>query len=49
VRRLLRDNGSAYRPAHVAAFPRQQVIERIFTRPYTPRTNGKAERFTQAS
>ena len=49
VRQLMSDNGSAYRSYPVAAFLHQQVIEHIFTRPYTPRTNGKAERFIQTS
>ncbi len=49
VRQLMSDNGSAYRSYPVAAFLNQQVIEHIFTRPYTPRTNGKAERFIQTS
>jgi len=37
------------RSYRVANFLRQQVIEHIFTRSYTPRTNGKAERFIQTS
>jgi transposase InsO family protein len=49
VERLMTDNGSAYR-SH--AF-RQQLaaagLRHIRTRPYTPRTNGKAERFIQTS
>ncbi len=45
VRRVLTDNGNCYRSA---AFPdacRRLGIEHWRTRPYTPRTNGKAERF----
>jgi transposase InsO family protein len=49
VRQLMSANGSAYRSYPVATFLHQQVIEHIFTRPYTPRTNGKAERFIQTS
>jgi transposase InsO family protein len=49
VRQLMSDNGSAYRSYPIATFLHQQVIEHIFTRPYTPRTNGKAERFIQTS
>ncbi len=49
VERVMTDNGSAYR-SH--AF-RQRLIaaglRHIRTRPYTPRTNGKAERFIQTS
>ena len=45
VRRLLTDNGPNYRShALRAAVARQRLLHR-FTRPYTPRTNGKAERF----
>jgi transposase InsO family protein len=49
VERVMTDNGSAYR-SH--AFRRQVVaagLRHIRTRPYTPRTNGKAERFIQTS
>jgi len=49
VERVLTDNGSAYR-SH--AFRRQVAaagLRHIRTRPYTPRTNGKAERFIQTS
>jgi transposase InsO family protein len=49
VERVMTDNGSAYRSQ---AF-RQQIaaagLRHIRTRPYTPRTNGKAERFIQTS
>jgi transposase InsO family protein len=45
VRRLLTDNGSNYRShAFRAAVARYRLRHRR-TRPYTPRTNGKAERF----
>lgn len=45
VRRLLSDNGTNYR-SHVfrAAVAAHRLVHRR-TRPYTPRTNGKAERF----
>ena len=49
VRQLMSDNGPAYRSRPVATFLHQLGIEHIFTRPYTPRTNGKAERFIQTS
>jgi transposase InsO family protein len=47
VRRVLTDNGTGYR-SHLfaAAIRRCRLIARR-TRPYTPRTNGKAERFIQ--
>ncbi len=43
------DNGSVYRSRLVAQALRQADIRHIRTRPYTPRTNGKAERFIQPS
>jgi transposase InsO family protein len=45
VERVLTDNGTGYR-SHVfrAAAQAQRLVHRR-TRPYTPRTNGKAERF----
>jgi transposase InsO family protein len=49
VERVMTDNGSAYR-SH--AFRRRldaAGLRHIRTRPYTPRTNGKAERFIQTS
>ena len=47
VRRLLTDNGSGY-VAHVfAAACQGHQVRHLRTRPYTPRTNGKAERFIQ--
>jgi transposase InsO family protein len=49
VCQLMSDNGSAYRFYPVATFPKQIVVGHIFTRPYTQRTNGKAERFIQTS
>ena len=47
VERILSDNGSCYR-SHAHQFACQQLkIRHHFTRPYRPRTNGKAERFIQ--
>jgi transposase InsO family protein len=48
-RALLTDNGSAYRSRAFAACCRQLGLHHRFTRPYTPRTNGKAERFIQTA
>jgi transposase InsO family protein len=45
--RVLSDNGSGYRSHVVAAACRALALTQRFTRPYTPRTNGKAERFIQ--
>ena len=47
IRRLLTDNGSGYRARGFAAVCRTWQLRPRFTRPYTPRTNGKAERFIQ--
>ena len=48
VERILSDNGSCYRARGHALAARQLGIKRhLFTRPYRPRTNGKAERFIQ--
>ena len=47
VQRVLTDNGSGYRSHVVAALCRLRRLAQRFTRPYTPRTNGKAERFIQ--
>jgi transposase InsO family protein len=43
------DNGSAYRSHDFRHRLAQAGIRHIRTRPYTPRTNGKAERFIQTS
>jgi len=45
VKELMTDNGSAYRSALHAIACRALGIRHIRTRPYRPRTNGKAERF----
>jgi transposase InsO family protein len=47
VQRILTDNGNAYRSRLLAALCRARLLGQRFTRPYTPRTNGKAERFIQ--
>jgi transposase InsO family protein len=47
VERIMSDNGPNYRSKIVAAFCAQREIRQVFTRPYRPRTNGKAERFIQ--
>jgi transposase InsO family protein len=49
IRRLLTDNGSCYRCRYFRAACLQLGIRHHFTRPYTPRTNGKAERFIQTA
>jgi transposase InsO family protein len=45
VERLMTDNGSAYRSSVHAIACRLLGIRHLRTRPYRPRTNGKAERF----
>ena len=45
VERLMTDNGSAYRSTAHAIACRALGIRHLRTRPYRPRTNGKAERF----
>lgn len=47
VHRVMTDNGSAYRSREFAAACHRHGIKHVRTRPYTPRTNGKAERFIQ--
>ena len=49
VRQVLSDNGSGYRSHRFAAMCRRLFVAHRRTRPYTPRTNGKAERFIQTS
>lgn len=49
VERVMTDNGSAYRSREFAAAIGTAGLRHIRTRPYTPRTNGKAERFIQSS
>jgi transposase InsO family protein len=43
--RLLSDNGACYRSKAHASTCRELGLRHSFTRPYRPRTNGKAERF----
>ena len=45
VERVMTDNGSAYRSTVHAFACRTLGIRHLRTRPYRPRTNGKAERF----
>jgi len=49
VRALLTDNGSSYRSHQFRQVCEQMGIKHRRTRPYTPRTNGKAERFIQTA
>ena len=47
IKRLLTDNGAAYRSSLFARTCQSLGIKHTFTRPYRPQTNGKAERFIQ--
>ena len=49
IERIMTDNGSCYRSRAFAKACKQLGLKHIFTKPYTPRTNGKAERFIQTS
>lgn len=49
VERIMTDNGSAYRSHHWRQACNGLALRHIRTKPYTPRTNGKAERFIQTS
>jgi transposase InsO family protein len=49
VQRVMTDNGSAYRSKLFADALQDAGARHVRTRPYTPRTNGKAERFIQTS
>jgi transposase InsO family protein len=47
VQRLLTDNGSPYRSRAFAEAARGAGLLHLFTRPYRPQTNGKAEAFVK--
>jgi transposase InsO family protein len=47
VERVMTDNGSAYRSHDFRRACADAGLRHLRTRPYTPRTNGKAERFIQ--
>jgi transposase InsO family protein len=49
VERVMTDNGSCYRSFAFRRTCKQLGIRHIRTKPYTPKTNGKAERFIQTS
>jgi transposase InsO family protein len=49
IRRVLPDNGSCYKHWLFGKLLHRQHVKHRFTRPYTPRTNGKAERFIQTA
>jgi transposase InsO family protein len=47
VERIMTDNDNAYRSHDLRAACARAGVRHLRTRPYTPRTNGKAERFLQ--
>ena len=49
VTRVMTDNGSCYRSGPFRDACRDLGLRHIRTRPYTPKTNGKAERFIQTA
>ena len=49
VERVMTDNGACYKSTDFAKACEQLKIKHIRTKPYTPRTNGKAERFIQTA
>jgi transposase InsO family protein len=49
IARVMTDNGSCYRSKAFAKACRSLNLKHIFTKPYTPKTNGKAERFIQTA
>lgn len=49
VERVMTDNGSCYRSKMFRTVCKERNLRQVFTRPYTPKTNGKAERFIQTA
>ena len=49
IERVMTDNGSCYRSKAFARACKRLALKHIFTKPYTPKTNGKAGRFIQTS
>jgi len=49
VERVMTDNGSCYRSKMFRTACKEPGLRQVFTRPYTPKTNGKAERFIQTA
>src|SRR5665213_3812170 len=49
VTRVMTDNGSCYRAHAFRDLCRDSGLKHVRTKPYTPKTNGKAERFIQTA
>ena len=49
IARVITDNGSCYHSRAFAETCRKQGLRHVRTKSYTPKTNGKAERFIQTA
>jgi hypothetical protein len=49
VSRIMTDDGSCYKAFDFRHACRELGLRHVRTRPYTPKTNGKAERFIQTA
>ena len=49
VARVMTDNGSCYRAFDFRDACRELGLKHVRTKPYTPKTNGKADRFIQTA
>ena len=49
VERVMTDNGSCYKSHAFAKACKRLKLKHVRTKPYTPKTNGKAERFIQTA
>jgi transposase InsO family protein len=49
IQRIMTDNGSCYLSKAFRKACKRLGLKHIYTRPYTPKTNGKAERFIQTA
>lgn len=49
IRRVMTDNGACYRSRKFRRLCRRLKVRHIRTKPYSPRTNGKAERFIKTA
>jgi len=49
IKRVMTDNGACYKSYAFAEACKKLGLKHIRTKPYTPRTNGKAERFIQTA
>jgi len=49
VERVMTDNGSCYRSRAFTRICKKLGLKHVRTKPYTPKTNGKAERFIQTA